>query len=321
MFFWKKKGLIFRPQQVEGRPWLKEFAQAPAALVFDSFVRVYFACRPSPDAKGQYVSHTAFVDLDRKDLQCILNVSKEPIFRLGELGTFDEFGTYPTSVIRRENDILAYYAGWTRCESVPFNVAIGGAISYDEGVTFEKMGKGPVLSYTPEEPFIIGGPKVRKFEGRWYLWYIAGKKWLLDAGRAEIVNKIRVATSADGLNWTRDYRDIIADRIEENECQASPDVFFYKGKYHMFFCYRYSLGFRSREKGYRIGYAWSNDLVKWTRDDDRAGITVSDEGFDSEMVSYPHVFELDGKLQLLYLGDQVGRNGFALATLERYDPS
>lgn len=320
MFTWKKLGRVFIPQEVQDRPWLKEFAQAPAVLVFDTFVRVYFACRPSPDKNGQYVSHTAFVDLDRRDLTRQLSVSDQPIFPLGELGTFDEFGTYPTSVIRRENDILAYYAGWTRCESVPFNVAIGAATSSDGGKTFTKLGKGPVLSYTPEEPFIVGGPKIRQFGDRWFLYYIVGKTWLKTEGRAEIVNKIRVATSSDGLHWSRNFKNLIPDKIEENECQASPDVFFYQGKYHMFFCYRYSLGFRGREKGYRIGYAFSNDLVDWVREDSRVGIDVSDEGWDSEMISYPHVFQLDGEVYMFYLGNQVGKHGFGLAQMESYRP-
>jgi hypothetical protein len=34
------------------------------------------------------------------------------------------------------------------------------------------------------------------------------------------------------------------------------------------------------------------------------------------MISYPHVFELDGKTYLAYLGDQVGRYGFGLAALD-----
>src|ERR1700730_15564811 len=147
MFKWKKLGRIFNPSDIKGRSWLKEFAQAPSVLIYDSFVRVYFACRPAADEQGQYVSYTAFADFNRENLSEIVNVSKSPIFELGELGTFDEFGTYPTSVIKRENDILAYYAGWTRCESVPFNVGIGAAISRDNGVTFQKMGKGPILSY------------------------------------------------------------------------------------------------------------------------------------------------------------------------------
>ena len=74
--------------------------------------------------------------------------------------------------------------------------------------------------------------------------------------------------------------------------------------------------FRGKAGGYRIGYASSGDLVDWQRDDARAGIDVSEEGWDSEMISYPHVFTVDGATYMAYLGNQVGREGFGLAVLE-----
>ena len=126
-----------------------------------------------------------------------------------------------------------------------------------------------------------------------------------------------MASSDDGINWLKFNKDLIEDKLEENECQASPDVFFYEGKYHMFFCYRYGLDYRGKEKGYRIGYAFSDDMINWVRDDSKAGIDVSEEGWDSEMLSYPHVFELDGTIYMFYLGNQVGKYGFGLARLER----
>ena len=316
MFQWKKLGKVFTPQEVAGRPWLQEFAQAPATLLFDDHVRVYFSCRPPADANGQYVSYSAWVDLDRKDLRRVLRVSEQPILALGGLGEFDEFGTYPVSVIADGGQLRAYYAGWTRCESVPFNVAIGMATSSDGGATFAKAGTGPVLSYTPDEPFVLSGPKIRRFGDTWYLWYIAGRKWKLVDGRAEPVYKIRMATSPDGIDWTRVNRDLIDSRVEEDEAQASPDVFHANGKYHMFFCYRYSGGYRGKEFGYRIGYASSSDLLNWVRDDGKAGIDVSDSGWDEEMISYPHVFEVDGSTYMAYLGNQVGRHGFGLAILD-----
>lgn len=316
MYAWKKLGRVFNPENVKNLDWLDTFAQAPATVIHDSFVRVYFSCRPAPDERGQYVSYSAFVDLNRSNLFEIVNLAKKPIFKLGERGTFDEFGTYPTSVINHNNKLLAYYAGWTRCESVPFNVAIGIAESKDDGESFEKFGDGPVLSYTINEPFVLSGPKIRKFNNTLYLFYIAGSKWILHEGKPEPVYKIRVATSEDGFNWIKHDKNLIESRIEENEAQASPDVIFSGGKYHMFFCYRYSQGFRGKDKGYRIGYASSSDLINWTRDDSKAGIDVSNEGWDSEMISYPHVFELDGKTYMFYLGNQVGKYGFGLAELE-----
>ena len=316
MAVWRKQGQLFDPTTLTHAGWMDAFAQAPATLVHDDVVRVYFSCRPKPDDRGQYVSRAAYVDLDRGNLSCIVRIAPQPILELGRRGTFDEFGTYPLSVARDGDAIRAYYGGWTRCASVPFDVAIGCATSRDGGTTFEKIGVGPVLGPDLHEPFVISGPKIRRFGDRWYLWYIAGTKWIATDARPEPVYRIRMATSSDGVHWERLHRELIPPRLEADECQASPDVTFANGKYHMFFCYRYSLDYRRRERAYRIGYASSTDLLHWRRDDARAGIDVSDEGWDAEMVSYPHVFKLDGRTLMLYLGNEVGRHGFGLATLD-----
>jgi predicted GH43/DUF377 family glycosyl hydrolase len=316
LFRWKKLGLLFKPQEVEDRDWLRDYAQAPATLVFDEFVRVYFSCRPPPDERGQYTSYSAYIDLDRKNLFQIRQVAKSPILELGELGTFDEFGVYPVSVIRNGDAVMAYYGGWTRCESIPFTVSIGAAISTNDGESFTRIGKGPVLTCNVNDPFVISGPKIRKFNDLWCLWYVAVTEWLWNDGKPEAVYKVRMATSTDGISWTRDSRNIIENRLEENECQASPDVFFHNNKYHMFFCYKYSLNFRNNDRGYRIGYAVSDDMRHWTRDDSKAGIDLSPEGWDAESISYPHVFALDDQIYMLYLGNQFGKFGFGLAQLE-----
>ncbi len=314
-FHWRKLGLIFEPKKITGRPWLTEFAQAPCAIEVDDAIRVYFSCRPAADHEGRYVSYSSFVDLDKDDLTRIIRVAQHPIMALGAKGTFDEFGTYPVSVIQDGDRMLAFYGGWTRCESVPFNVGIGCAVSLDHGISFKRLGPGPIISYSPDEPFILSGPKIRFFEGRWILFYIAGRKWITFNGRPEPVYRIRMATSSNGLNWIKLNRDLVETRIEEDECQASPDVFFDGSLYHMFFCYRRSFDYRGKEGGYRIGYAYSRDLVQWTRDDSKAGINVSESGWDSEMVAYPHLFKWRQKTYMFYLGNQVGRAGFGLAEL------
>ena len=315
-FVWNKKGCVFDPQFNETPEWMQQFAQAPATIEYDDFLRVYFSCRPLPNLNGQYVSYSGFIDLDKNDLFNIKRISEKPILTLGELGCFDEFGTYPVSVIDINNKPTVFYAGWTRCNSVPFNVAIGSGISHDNGETFQKLGHGPILSYSMDEPFILSGPKIRKFNDIYYLFYIAGTKWILDNGKPEPVYRIKLAISNDGRNWTRLNKNLINTFLEEDEAQASPDVIFKNGKYHMFFCYRRSKNYRGKENGYRIGYAWSLDLINWNRENDKVGIDVSDEGWDSEMVSYPHVFELNNKIYMMYLGNQVGKTGFGLAELE-----
>ena len=50
---WKKLGLVFRPQDVSGRPWMREFAQGPATLVFDDRDElVDFWSDDRPEASG-----------------------------------------------------------------------------------------------------------------------------------------------------------------------------------------------------------------------------------------------------------------------------
>ena len=316
MFKWKKIGKIFDPKELGGKSWMHEFAQSPSVVIEDSYVRVYFCSRPEPSADGQYLSYISYIDLDRRNLLKILNISDKPVLSLGKRGTFDEFGTYPVSVIRDGDDIRVYYAGWTRCESVPFNAAIGLAISRDGGETFQRLNDGPVLSYSLDEPFLLGSPRIRKFGDQWQLWYVAGKVWLKVDDKPEPVYKIRMAVSDNGIDWVKLGRDLISDSLGAHECQACPDVSYWDDRYHMFFSYRDIRDYKSRQGGYRIGYASSPDMLTWRRDDDLVDLSLSEEGWDSEMVNDPHVFQLDGTTYMMYQGNGMGRTGFGLAMLD-----
>jgi predicted GH43/DUF377 family glycosyl hydrolase len=296
---------------------MHEFAQSPSVLIEEDYVRVYFCSRPLPTPDDQYRSYVSFIDLERGDLRNIVRICEQPVLSLGKRGTFDEFGTYPVSVIRDQDEIRAYYAGWTRCESVPFNAAIGLAISRDGGESFQRLGDGPVLSYSPDEPFLLGSPRIRKFDDRWQMWYVAGKEWLRTSGKPEPVYKIRMASSANGVDWVKHGKVLIADKLGPHECQACPDVTICNGKYHMFFSYRDIHNYKKREGGYRIGYASSEDMVNWFRNDNLVDIRLSETGWDSEMVNYPHVFVLDGETYMLYQGNEMGRTGFGLAILDK----
>jgi len=319
MFEWEKLGRMFNPSEVTNRSWIREFSQAPSVLVRGNVVRVYFACRPAPDEQGNYVSLSAYAEFSRSNLFELKRLCDEPLLSLGERGTFDEFGAYFTSVVDRDDGIMAYYVGYTRCKSVPFTINIGAAISKDGGLTFTRLGSGPLLPCSVNEPFFLTVPRVKRFGDIWYMWYSAGKRWVATEKRAEPVYHIRMATSPDGVSWVKEDRDLIDCVIGDNECQACPDVFWYDGKYHMFFGYRSHVNYHGKDGGYRIGYACSEDLFYWKRDDSKAGITISDDGWDSEMVSFPHVFELDENIYMLYLGNHMGRDGFGVARMISYN--
>ena len=316
---WKKLGKIFDPTEYQLPNNCVQFAQAPQALVFDYFVRIYFSTRSVDEKNGKYLSHIAFVDM-KKNLRDVIRVSEKTVIPLGGLGCFDEHGIFPMSVMRHGGAIYAYTCGWNRRVSVSVDTAIGLAISLDDGLTFQRIGDGPVLAASLHEPCLVGDGFVKVVSGVFHMWYIFGMGWKKFSSDAppDRTYKIGHAVSNDGINWSKEEgRQIIADLLGEDESQALPTVIEINGRHHLFFCYRQSFDFRkNKDRGYRIGHAWSDDLVSWTRDDENPLLDVTPGDWDTDMLCYPNVFECDGNVYLLYNGNEFGRYGFGLAKLE-----
>jgi hypothetical protein len=317
---WRKLGKIFDPAHHILPNDCTQFAQSPQALVFDEFVRVYFSTRVLDRRNGKFLSHVAFVDLSR-DLRRILFVADEPVIALGELGSFDEHGIFPMSVLRLGDLVYGYTCGWSRRVSVSVETGIGLAISRDQGRTFRRIGPGPVLGASLNEPCLVGDGFVKVIGGRFHMWYIFGTGWTRSAPDAapDRTYKIGHAVSDDGIGWVKEEaRQIVADRLGPAESQALPTVIELGGRFHMYFCYRQSFDFRKNSaRGYRIGHAYSDDLDRWVRDDEHPALEPGGVGaWDSEMLCYPNVFECGGKVYLLYNGNEFGREGFGAAVLE-----
>ena len=317
---WNKLGKIFDPTQHKLPNDCGQFAQSPQSLVCDDFVRIFFSTRSLDKTNGKYLSHIAFVDM-RKNLQDVIRGSDKTVIPLGGLGCFDEHGIFPMSVMHYDNAVYGYTCGWSRRVSVSVETAIGLAISRDGGLTFQRIGDGPVLAASLHEPCLVGDGFVKVIGGVFHMWYIFGTAWKqfsIDAAPDRIY-KIGHAISRDGINWAKEEgRQIISNRLGPDECQALPTVIEMDGRYHMFFCFRQSFNFRqNRDRGYRIGHAWSDDLVDWTRDDENPHLDVTPGAWDADMLCYPHVFECDGQIYMLYNGNEFGRYGFGLAVLER----
>ena len=314
-YFWKKIGRIIPVESVARPDWSQEYFQAPNTILLEDRLRVFFCSRESA-FNGQYISRVGFCDFSRDGNFTFMGYSPNPLIELGKPGAFDEFGTYPLSVYTDGDLSFGVYGGWTRSLSVPFDVSLGLVVSRDLGESFQKVQEEPILTKSQEEPFIISSPKLRKYDGVWYLYYIAGEKWKIDNSRIEPVYKIRLATSTDLIHWQRHGTDLIESKLFE-EAQASPDVFELDGSYHMYFCYRETSSTKEIGRGYRIGYARSENLRDWIREDSRAGIEIGPEEWDSLDISYPHFFTLNQKNYLLYLGNEVGKHSIGFAQLEK----
>lgn len=314
---WTKHGLIFNPLQIKWDKNFVGFAQSPQVLIFPNFIRVYFAIRLR-DIGGKFVSHIRYVDFSR-NFSSVLNWSRHEVLGPGKRGCFDEHGVFPLNVLPVGNKVYGYTNGWTRRVSVSVETGVGLVISQDQGQTFQRSGNGPVLSASLHEPVLVGDGFVRQINGRFVMWYIFGTGWRVfgSGGLPERTYKISMASSSDGILWQKSGRRLIPDSLGPDECQALPTVLVHEGIYHMVFCFRQSVDFRHNVgAGYRLGYAWSSDGENWTRDDVFGGLELSRSGWDSQMMCYPHLFEVDGQIYLLYNGNEFGRYGFGLASLK-----
>lgn len=293
------------------------FAQSPQALTLDDGVRMYFSSR-STDGDCRVRSHAVWAEFD-----CDFRVSRvaaAPVVSPGALGCYDEHGVFPLNVLRDAGRVLGFIGGWSRRVSVQVDGAVGLAVSDDDGLSFRRLGDGPVLSASLHQPFLVGDPFVIKAGGLFHMWHIYGIRWrrFQPGGQPERVYKIGHAISADAVTWERtaEAAPLIADVLGEDECQALPTVALIGSTWHMLFCFRQASGFRhDPDRSYRIGHAWSDDLATWTREDGSSGLDVSRAGWDSEMMCYPHLFTMGGDVFCAYNGNAFGKAGFGLARL------
>jgi hypothetical protein len=139
--------------------------------------------------------------------------------------------------------------------------------------------------------------------GRWRMWYGSNLDW--GAEQTDMAHVIKYAESDDGIHWRRDGIIAIGPKSPDEYAIAKPCVLKDGALYRMWYSYR--------GRAYRIGYAESDDGVRWKRKDADAGIDVSATGWDSESIQYAHVFRYGERLYMLYNGNGYGKTGFGLA--------
>ena len=307
---WIKKGLIFKADDIQS-DFIKSHIQIPTVLVLQDRLRVYFATRPEPR-----LSMTTYMDLDIKDPKNILYIHEKSILELGNDGMYDKHDVMPQSVVKVKNEIWMYIGGWSRRESIPYSNWTGLAISNDNGKTFFKKFNSPIIDRTKDELYSATAFFTLKHNGKFFAWYASGIDWIKNKNKYEEVYVIKSATSEDGINWDRDGKQVIDTAVKKIEATHRPTVIYKNGKHHMWFCYRGINDFRDGKDAYRIGYAWSNDLKKWHREDENSGIDASENGWDSKMMAYPYVVETPYGTYMFYNGNGFGQSGFGYAVLD-----
>ena len=255
--------------------------------------------------------------MDASDPQRILGEAAGPVLEPGVPGTFDQRGVMPSHLVVAGGERRLYYTAWNLDEVLPYRNSIGLAVAPQDQDVFARHSAGQLLDRTEKEPHFCAMPTVVRDGAMWRMWYLSCVGWEESRGRLEARYHLKTATSLDGLDWDRRGEVAIDFSGPDEAALVRPTLVCDGGLWRMWFSRRGNDGFRSGGgQSYRLGYAQSTDLRTWTRLDGEAGLDVSSEGWDSEMLAYPWVFETAGQRFMLYNGNGFGRSGFGLAVWE-----
>jgi hypothetical protein len=297
---WRKLGFVYRPDG--SRPWGQTHAANPIAEQIEGDLwRIYFSCRDHENR-----SAISWIELDLRQPTRVLKESRDPVLLPGEDGFFDDNGCSIGCILPVDGKRYLYYMGWHLTVRVPWQNTLGLAISDGPGQPFRRWSRFPMMPLDDSDPYTISYPWVLRENGRFRMWYGSNIAW--GRQKEDMRHLIKYAESADGIHWERRDGIAVDFGFPGEYAMCKPCVINDGGKYKMWFC--------SRGDTYRIRYAESTDGISWQRVGDKAGIDVSADGWDSEMIEYPCVFDHAGRRYLIYAGNGYGRVGFGIAVQE-----
>jgi len=308
-YSWEKKGLIYVP---DGIGYFKSHAARSIPYQLnDDIIRLFLTSRDDDDRLLP-----SYIDLDIRDPKHVLHINDKPLLGFGRMGTFDDSGITPGSIIHKNHEVLIYYTGWKRRRiNVTFELSIGLCRLDSDGFTFIRLWDGPILAQDINHPILTAGPFVIYDNHIFKMWYCSGTEWRTCEGNPEPIYHVRYAESENGVDWIPINKPVI-DYKYDGEVISAPWVIKHKSLYYMWYSTRGSA--TKINKQYVIGYAESCDGINWTRADESVGISRSEYGWDSEMICYPSFFPYKDKIYMFYSGNNVGRGGVGYAVMDNF---
>ena len=300
---WKKLGLIFSPSGKNRHPKLLTHAANPLPILIDGdLYRVFYSGR---DANNK--SSVGAVDIDIVKRK-IIKEHNAPFFEHGPENSFYVDGVSIGNCYTVNGVQYMLFMGWQAPKDSHWRGDIGRLI-VNTDLSLELDSKTPFMGSDNIDPISLSYPWVsRNEEGGFNMWYSSVEAW--DAGNGEMLAPIKFAYSSDGHNWNRGGLAIPYELGRAQAFSRPTVVGNLKIGFEMWFSYRSNVG-----GSYRIGYALSADGIKWELALEDAGIDVSQDGWDSEMIEYPFIFDHKSQRYMLYNGNGYGKTGFGLAIL------
>jgi len=298
---WKKLGQLYCPPG--NHPKLLSHAANPLAILLEGNIyRVLFSGRDELNR-----SSVGFVDVDIVKKE-VVYVHDRPIFEHGAEDSFYSHGVSIGNCYEADGQRYILFMGWQCPPEAHWRGEIGRLIlGHNWSLSLED--NRPFMALDTVDAISLSYPWVQhELSGSYKMWYGSTRTW--DTGNGEMLHVINQAKSLDGHRWEKEG---LAVPYKFNIAQAfsHPTVIGNKiDGYHMWFSYRSGSG-----ESYRIGYAYSGDSFVWELELEKTGIDISPDGWDSQMICYPFVFDHGGKRYMLYNGNDYGKSGFGIAVL------
>ena len=280
---WIKLGLLYCPSHLDPHPKLVSHAANPLPVYLQGDVyRIFFSGR---DVHNR--SSVGAVDLNIVQRK-IIQEFREPFFEHGPVGSYFADGVSIGNCYEVQGVQYMLFMAWQSPKGSHWRGDIGRLI-VNPDLSLELDGEIPFMGSDEVDQVSLSYPwVVKNGSGEYSMWYGSTISW--DAGNGEMLHVINYASSTDGHQWSRKGL-AIPYQLGKAQAFSRPTVIGDKeGGYEMWFSYRSGTG----EK-YRIGYAFCKADQDWEVDLESVGIDVSEEGWDSEMIEYPFVFDHKGQ--------------------------
>ena len=304
---WEKLGHVYVADGEQ--KWKQSHAYVPTPQVIGDRIRVFVAFQDD-----EKVGRIGYIDVDKCDPTKVLEGSDKPVLDIGSPGTFDDNGVSPTSILQQNGETWLYYFGWQLGVKVRYYLFAGLAQWNEEHKQFERQCEVPILDRTDGERFLRSAPFVLRDDDCHRMYYVSSDEWIEVDGKNVPTYDLRYIESADGRTWEQSSGTVFLEPNRPDEYGfGRPFVVKDEDVYRMWY------SARTRSKGYRIGYAESIDGRSWKRRDDQVGIDVSDSGWDSEMICFPSIVDVNENRYMFYNGNDFGATGFGVAKLTNDD--
>lgn len=224
--------------------------------------------------------------------------TNSPVLSPGSSGSWDETAVAAATVIKEGSSYKMFYHGW----SDPWGPWHIGLATSADGINWVKH-LNPVIYSAGGMEYQLAPSCVTRIDSTYYLYY---------SGLNLPFTDIRLATSVDGINWTKYSGNPIlaATQSWEGNGIYYPTIYQVNDDYVMIFMSAGGTGF---------GRATSTDGINWTKDAANPFFTKEDthNHWANYKIAYPNYIKINNEDRIYYTGFNLNGSPYSIGFVKK----